>query len=97
MRSKSLKFYDGYEGDDWYEHSIFAKLVYAGFSIENSNLVAPIKAWLDRNHTNLKDYVPDEDYDNEYFLNLKESGCEPELAIKLASIKFHINKENKQL
>ena len=54
-------------------------------------------ARLDKNRMSLNDYVPNENYDNDYFLKLKESGCEPELALKLASIKLQINKENKQL
>lgn len=90
MRCKNLRFHDGYEGNDLYEHSIFVKLVYAGFSNELANLVAPLKAKANRNHKSLQDYVPNDNYDKYFFVKLKESGVEPEIAKNLASIKLQL-------
>lgn len=76
--------------------TFFCKMIYAGLSKELSNLLAPIKAHLVKKHKSVKDYVPNEKYDNDFFIKLKESGCAPELALQLASIKYNIDKDNNQ-
>ncbi len=38
------RYNDGYTGNDYYEHSIYEKLINAGFDCEDANLMARIKA-----------------------------------------------------
>lgn len=41
-------YYDGYDGYDSYEHSIYVKLIDAGFDTDDANLMARIKVAKDR-------------------------------------------------
>ena len=47
-------YYDGYDGNDSYEHSYFVKLKAAGFDDEDANLMARIKVAKDRDMTLLQ-------------------------------------------